>query len=227
MAGVGYDGGAVVQTFRVDAAGEKPFDSVDMVAVFGGYAEYRPRIKGLNLRVGKGGRLFGVAFVYDDCKPLAVVKSDGVDYGSHACRAEFLRFCYVQDDTSFGQDFVGTFDTHSFQHIVAFTDTGRIDEAETDSIQRDVFGYDVPGGTGYVRYQGAFFAEQTVEQRRFAHVGTACYRDGDTFPNGIAEQEGVGQFRYVIRGPVEQFPQGGTVGECDIFFREIEFQFEQ
>ena len=76
-------------------------------------------------------------------------------------------------------------------------------------------------------HDGAFIAQQLVEEGGFADIGFAddCHRNA--VADGLAGAEGVGQvndFGVDLTGGVEQF---GAVGKLDILFAEVQFEFEQ
>ncbi len=80
---------------------------------------------------------------------------------------------------------------------------------------------------GYVGYHGAVLAAEPVQQSALAYVGAACYGHGDAVFESIAQSEGVDQRACLPLYFVEYLTQLLAVGEDDILFREVEFEFQQ
>ncbi len=122
---------------------------------------------------------------------------------------------------------VRALNAHAFESVVGVAEACRVDEAEQHSVDAGLGLDRIACCAGYVGYHGAVVAAETVQQSALAYVGAACYGYGDAVFESIAQSEGVDQRACLPLYFVEYLPQLLAVGEDDILFREVEFEFQQ
>lgn len=105
---------------------------------------------------------------------------------------------------------------------------GGVDEAEGESAEGDGVFDDVACGAADVADDGAFFAEQGVEEGGFAHVGLADDGDGEAVFDGVAGLEGVGEGTGFVFGFFDELPELCAVGKLEFFVvAEVEFELHE
>ena len=79
----------------------------------------------------------------------------------------------------------------------------------------------------YFRNNGAVFTEQCIEQRTFTRIGGSDDRDRQPVFNGISRLETLGKFQSMTAYLPGKRYKFRAVGELDILFGKIKFQFHK
>lgn len=121
----------------------------------------------------------------------------------------------------------GTVDAELLDAVVGRADAGGVDEAEEVAAEGDGVFDEVTGGALDVGDDGAIFFQEGVEEGGFADVRCADDGYGDAVLDGLTGLKAVGQthdFGVNLAGEVDE---AGAVGKLDVFFAEVEFEFEE
>ena len=133
----------------------------------------------------------------------------------------------VEDDAGRGDGSAGAVDTDAFHSVGAGTQAGCVDEAEEVVAQVQGLLDGVAGGAWHVADDGAVVAQQGVEQRGFAGVGGADDGHGDAAHDCVAGAKTLEQALDLVPCLSGELCEQGAVGELEVFFGEVEFEFEQ
>ena len=121
---------------------------------------------------------------------------------------------------------LGALDADAFDVVEAFAEAGGIDEAEGDAVDLDDFFDGVASGAGGGADDGAFEAEEAVEEAAFADIGFAnddgagAVAEDATLFGGIEQGAGAGEEL------VEAGLEGGAGVGGDVFFGEVDVGFD-
>ena len=113
-----------------------------------------------------------------------------------------------------------------FEGVVRAADAGRVEEPENDPVDVGALFDDVARRAGDVRDHGPFFVEQAVEQGAFSDVRRSDDGYGDSLLDGVAERKRAAQGVDPLLDLPHGVAQLGAVGEFDLLFREVEFEFQ-
>jgi hypothetical protein len=121
---------------------------------------------------------------------------------------------------------LGALDADAFDVVEAFAEAGGVDEAKGDAVDLDDFFDGVAGGSGGGADDGAFEAEEAVEEAAFANVGFA----NDDGAGAVSEdaalfgriEQGAGAGEELIEAGLE----GGAGVGGDVFLGEVDVGFD-
>lgn len=219
VAAVRDDGVAGVETGRVDRPAEPTEQFVDAGAVF------RRDADGV-LRNPESG-CCAVGFVHDREAVLSGRRGGGQEVRSRFGIIRRGGVQEVQQDAGAADGLLGAFDAHLLEPVLGLVQTRRIDEAEEHAVDVDALLYRVAGRAGDFGDHGTLVADQSVHEGAFPDVGPADDDYRDPLFEGVSEGEAFVQPGDFLFDPLHLTPQGRTVGELDILFREVELQLEQ
>ena len=111
--------------------------------------------------------------------------------------------------------------------VLSLAQAGRVDQPELYPVDIQYFFDGVAGGAGNLGHDGALLIEQGVEQGAFAGIGPPGDDGGYTGFQGIAQREGLQQGVQISPDCPDQSFQILAIGELDVFFAKIEFEFHQ
>ena len=119
------------------------------------------------------------------------------------------------------------FDTHALDGVVGLAYAGGVDEAIGDALQVDDVFDGIAGSAVYVGDEGALFAQEGVEEGRFAGVGLADDDGGYSVLDGVTAAERVGQAGDDGFDVTGQLVELSAIGKLYFFFAEIQFEFNK
>lgn len=102
---------------------------------------------------------------------------------------------------------------------------GRVYYAKKDAPNIEQFFNCIARGTGYGRYNGAFFVQQGIQQGAFACIGFACYGYAYAIAYGIAQLKRLHQCLCGLGNVLYELVETGAVGKLYVFLTEIELEF--
>ena len=122
----------------------------------------------------------------------------------------------------------GTLDAKVLNGVVGVADASGVNEAESDAAELDGVFDGIARGALNVADDGAFLAEEGVEEGALAHVGGSDNGHGDAVLEGIACLEGAGQMCDVRIYLLCQCQKFWSVGKLQLLVvGEVEFKLQQ
>ena len=121
---------------------------------------------------------------------------------------------------------LGALDADAFDVVEAFAEAGGVDEAEGDAVDLDDFFDGVAGGSGGGADDGAFEAEEAVEEAAFADVGFANDDGAGAVSEDAALFRGIEQGAGAGEELIEAGLEGGAGVGGDVFLGEVDVGFD-
>lgn len=215
MTGRGDHRVAVVECFRIDRVAERAPQRVDADAVACRDAQRT-----------RGKREAGTTVDFVDRLDQALVVAERGQQGGRG-GGVVRGVGHAEYDPCAGRGGKGPFDAHAFQPVVGAAQACGVDEAEEHAVDVQGLLNGVARGAGNVGNHGAFLAQKPVQQRGLAGIGCADDRHAHALLQGIAQREAAAQGVELGADFLHDAVQLRAVGELHVFFREVEFEFEQ
>ena len=119
-----------------------------------------------------------------------------------------------------------TLDPDPLDRVGALADTGGILEHQRIRAELDRILDHVAGGAGIRRHDGAFDAEQQVQDGRLAGIRFADNRGARSLPHQAAAREAVVQDSYVLGKPFELGCDLVAAGQLQVLVAEIDLDLK-
>ena len=133
----------------------------------------------------------------------------------------------ADDDPGAAEARQRTLDPHPLEPVVGGAEARGVEKPEHHAIDVGPLLDHVTRRAGDLRHQRPLLAQQAVQERALAHVRRADQRYGDPLLDGVSQRERLPQRVDPAADFLHRVAQEGAVGEFDLLFRKIEFQFEQ
>jgi len=119
----------------------------------------------------------------------------------------------------------GPFHSFLFNRVIRRMNPCRVGKTHGNPIPDGFPLNDISGGSGNRSDNGPFFTKEGIEEGGFANVGPPEKSDGNPFPSTSIPLEGPDQTSGQSKSIPKMFNHQNTVDGIDIFFAEVEPDF--